>query len=76
LAEGGLDVHPMMVKILVRFSEVGGREFQASYNRILQWAKRHDKRALVDYVAPEFGLLEEELKAVEQWFLRVKQYKS
>jgi energy-coupling factor transporter ATP-binding protein EcfA2 len=76
IAEGGLEVRPMMVKILVRFSETDGREFQASYSRVSQWAKRHDKSALVNYVAPEVGLLEEELKLVEQWFLRVKQYKT
>jgi hypothetical protein len=76
LAEGGLEVRPMMVKILVRFSETDGREFQASYSRVSQWAKRHDKSALVNYVAPEVGLLEEELKLVEQWFSRVKQYKA
>ena len=76
LAEGGLEVRPMMVKILVRFSETDGREFLASYSRVSQWAKRHDKSALINYVSPEVGLLEEELKLVEQWFSRVKQYKA
>jgi energy-coupling factor transporter ATP-binding protein EcfA2 len=76
LAEGGLEVRPNMVKILVRFSDTDGREFQASYSRISQWAKRHDKSGMVNYVAPQIKSLEEELRLVEEWFKRVKAYKN
>lgn len=76
LAEGGLEVRPNMVRILTRFNEGDEGEFQASYSRISQWAKRHDKSVKVNYVAPEIGILEEELKRVEQWFKRVKGYKA
>jgi energy-coupling factor transporter ATP-binding protein EcfA2 len=76
LVEGGLEVRPTMAKILVRFTEVDDREFQASYSRVSQWAKRHDKSALVNYVSPDISSLEKELKLVEEWFLRVKQYKA
>jgi hypothetical protein len=76
IAEGGLEVRPMMVKILVRFSEQDRAEFEASYSRVSQWAKRHDKSALVNYVAPDILLLESEVKQVEAWFKRVKSYKS
>ena len=72
LAEGGLEVHPNMVKILTRFNEGDEGEFQASYSRISQWAKRHDKSVKVNYVAPEIGILEEELKRVEQWLSALK----
>jgi energy-coupling factor transporter ATP-binding protein EcfA2 len=76
LAEGGLEVRPNMVKILVRFSDTDGREFQASYSRVSQWAKRHDKSGMVNYVAPQIKSLEEELELVEEWFKRVKGYKN
>lgn len=76
LAEGGLEVRPMMVKILARFSEEDHREFDASYTRVSQWAKRHDKSAMVNYVAPEVAKLEEELRLVDAWFKRVKGYKA
>lgn len=76
LAEGGLEVRPNMVKILVRFSDVDEREFQASYSRVSQWAKRHDKSGMANYVAPEIGTLEEELARVDEWFRRVKRYKD
>lgn len=76
LAEGGLEVRPNMVKILARFSSDDEREFQASYSRVSQWAKRHDKSVLVNYVAPEFKALEEELNLVDSWFKRVKGYKN
>lgn len=76
LAEGGLEVRPNMVKILARFSDADEREFQASYSRVSQWAKRHDKSGMVNYVAPEISILEEELKRVEEWFKRVRRYKD
>lgn len=76
LAEGGLEVRPSMVKVLARFSDVDDREFQASYSRVSQWAKRHDKSGLVNYVAPQIGALENELKLVEEWFKRIKGYKN
>lgn len=76
LAEGGLEVRPQMVRIFARFSDVDEREFQASYGRVSQWAKRHDKSGMVNYVAPPVNALEEELKLVEDWFKRVKAYKN
>lgn len=76
LAEGGLEVRPMMVKVLARFSEEDHREFDGSYARASQWAKRHDKSAAVNYVAPDIYKLEEELQLVESWFRRVKGYKA
>lgn len=75
-AEGGLEVRPNMVKILTRFSETDEREFQASYSRVSQWAKRHDKSSIVNYVPPEVSVLEGELGQVEQWFKRIRKYKE
>ena len=71
-----LEVRPMMVKVLARFSEDDQHEFDSSYSRVSQWAKRHDKSAAVNYVAPEVSALEEELDLVDNWFKRVKKYKS
>ncbi len=76
LAEGGLEVRPMMVKVLARFSDTDQREFDSSYRRVSQWAKRHDKSAAVNYVPPDVDALEKELKFVDTWFKRVKGYKS
>jgi energy-coupling factor transporter ATP-binding protein EcfA2 len=76
LAEGGLEVRPMMVKVLARFSENDQKEFDSSYSRVSQWAKRHDKSSQVNYVAPEIEELEAELERVDSWFKRVKGYKS
>jgi hypothetical protein len=76
LAEGGLEVRPMMVKVLARFSEDDHREFEGSYGRASQWAKRHDKSAAVNYVAPDIDKLDEELRLVDSWFKRVKGYRA
>ena len=76
LAEGGLEVRPKMVKILASFTEDDHREFEASYSQLSQWAKRHDKSAMVNYVAPSVGDLEVELDRVDAWFKRVKRYKN
>jgi hypothetical protein len=66
----------MMVKVLARFSEEDHREFEGSYGRASQWAKRHDKSAAVNYVAPDVDTLDEELRLLESWFKRVKAYKT
>jgi hypothetical protein len=76
LAEGGLEVRPMMLKLLVPFSATDEKEFQGSYSRVSLWAKRHDKSSMVNYVAPEINALDEELKHVEEWFKRVRKYKD
>jgi hypothetical protein len=76
LAEGGLEVRPMMVKVLARFSDDDYHEFEGSYARASRWARRHDKSAAVNYVAPDIDKLEEELRLVDGWFKRVKGYKA
>jgi hypothetical protein len=47
-----------------------------SYGRVSQWATRHDKSSLLNYVAPDVSDLEKELTLVETWFKRVKAYKA
>lgn len=76
LEEGGLEVRPKMVKVLARFSDDDHHEFEGSYGRASQWAKRHDKSPAVNYVAPDIDRLEEELRLVDGWFKRVKGYKA
>lgn len=76
LAEGGLEVRPMMVKVLAQFSDTDHKEFEASYSRISQWVKRHDKSGMVNYVAPDVHILAQELELVCAWFERVKGYKK
>jgi energy-coupling factor transporter ATP-binding protein EcfA2 len=76
LAEGGLEVRPNMVKVLAHFTNDDDREFQVSYSRISQWAKRHDKSVKINYVAPEISALDQELTRVTTWFKRIKTYKN
>ena len=65
----------MMVKVMARFSDADHTEFESSYSRVSRWAKRHDKSALVNYVAPDVADLEIELGNVDTWFKRVRGYK-
>ena len=74
LADGGLEVRPRMVRAMVPFSDADYSEFEASYSRVSQWAKRHDKSTLVNYVAPEIADLDKELDIVHSWFKRVRRY--
>ena len=76
LAEGGIEVRPKMVKVLALFSNQDNEEFQASYRRVSQWAKRHDKGVKVNFVAPDVSTLDDELSLVDCWFKRVKGYKN
>ena len=76
LADGGLEVRPRMVRVLARFSNDDYQEFDGSYGRASRWARRHDKSALVNYVAPSPTELENELKLVDRWFKRVRGYKN
>lgn len=76
LADGGLEVRPMMVKVLANFTNEDYTQFNDSYARVSRWTKRHDKSAHLNYVAPELGDLEEELGLIDQWFKRVRRYKS
>lgn len=76
IAEGGLEVRPAMVRVLAKFSDEDDREFQTSYGRVSQWAKRHDKSGKINYVAPQVSALESELELVDRWFRRVKAYKN
>jgi len=76
LADGGMEVRPNMSKVLAKFSETDAREFQASYSRISQWAKRHDKSAMTNDVAPVIDTREQELATVDSWHKRVYTYKN
>ena len=75
LADGGLEVRPLMVRILAKFTNEDYLEFNDSYGRASRWARRHDKSARLNYVAPLLSELEEALELVDQWFKRVRSYK-
>ena len=75
MADGGLEVRPMMVKVLAAFTNEDYIQFNDSYGRVSRWTKRHDKSARLNYVAPELDELQKELALVDQWFKRVKSYK-
>jgi energy-coupling factor transporter ATP-binding protein EcfA2 len=75
-AEGGTEVRPAMTKVLSRFTEEDGQQFQASYHRVSQWARRHDKSGAINYVAPDHAALAAEIQLVAEWHKRVKAYQS
>lgn len=75
MADGGLEVRPMMVKVLAEFTNEDYVQFNDSYGRVSRWAKRHDKSTHLNYVAPELNELERELGLVNHWFKRVRGYK-
>lgn len=51
-------------------------EFQESYGKCSQWARRHNKSAEISCVAPGPEELESELKLAREWLKRVKTYSS
>ena len=65
-----------MVKAIARFTQDDHREFDASYGRISQWAKRHDKSSVTNYVAPDLDALQTEFDLMQGWFNRIKKYKN
>ena len=75
LADGGLEVRPLMVRILARFTNEDYLEFNGSYSRVSRWARRHDKSTHLNYVAPQLTELADELQLVDQWFKRIRRYK-
>lgn len=71
-----LEVRVTMMKVVARVTERDNKEFQESYGRCSQWARRHDKDQALNYVAPKVDELEPELDVVAAWFDRVRKYKS
>ena len=76
LAEGGLEVHPKMVRIFAEFTDDDYNEFDNSYSQVSLWAKRHDKNPKSNYVPPDIKCLEKELENVKAWFMRIKTYRN
>lgn len=71
---GTSEVRPRMFRVLARITEEDDREFQESYGRCSQWARRHDKSPEVNYVAPDIQEMVDELKLVRSWVDRVRHY--
>jgi energy-coupling factor transporter ATP-binding protein EcfA2 len=71
-----LEVRPKMFRLLSKISEEDDAEFQAAYGRCSQWARRHDKSAEVNYVAPTIGEMEAESALIRAFWGRVKTYKN
>lgn len=70
------EVQPRMLRSLARITEDDNLEFQGSYSRISEWAKRHDKSEDTNFVAPTVAELERELVEVRAWHKRIKGYKN
>lgn len=71
---GALEVRPRMFRMLASITGDDDREFQASYGKCSQWARRHNKSAETSYVAPEPDELQKELELAVAWLNRVTTY--
>jgi energy-coupling factor transporter ATP-binding protein EcfA2 len=71
---GTSEVRPKKFRLLARITDDDDREFQGSYARCSQWARRHDKSPEINYVPPEIGDMEKELMLVRKWFDRIRKY--
>ena len=70
------EVHPKMLKVLARITEEDEQQFQDSYGKASEWARRHDKSPSLNYVPPEPEELEKELEGIGEFAKRVKGYKA
>jgi hypothetical protein len=70
------EVRPKMVRMLARITDDDNLEFQDSYGRVSEWAKRHDKSEDTNFVPPTVAELEGELDKVRAWHKRIKNYKE
>ena len=65
-----------MFRMLALITEDDDREFQQSYLRCSQWARRHDTIPDVNYVAPDVLAMGAELENVRTWYDRLRKYGS
>jgi len=70
------EVRPRMFKVLSRITADDNKEFQESYSRCSQWARRHDKSPETNYVAPEPAEIQDELGLIRAWHARIKKYRQ
>jgi energy-coupling factor transporter ATP-binding protein EcfA2 len=68
------EVHPRMFRMLARITEDDDREFQESYGRCSQWARRHDKSPEINWVPPRLEEMEAELALFRAWYDRIRRY--
>jgi len=73
---GTAEVRPKMFRMLAEITDDDNREFQVSYSRCSQWARRHDKSPDINYVAPDTNELNDELALVRAWHARISRYGS
>ncbi|MCC6526979.1 MAG: hypothetical protein IT373_30310 [Polyangiaceae bacterium] len=73
---GMQEAHPRMFRLLAKITDADDTDFQASYGRCSQWARRHDKSLAVNYVPPTIDEMTAELTRVDGWFHRVRKYKN
>jgi ABC-type dipeptide/oligopeptide/nickel transport system ATPase subunit len=73
---GTSQVRPMKFRIFAAITDKDNEEFQASYGRCSEWARRHDKDPAVNFVAPEPEDMEAELSTFHEWFKRIKSYRG
>ena len=71
---GSFEVRQKKFRLFARITDSDDKQFQESYSRCSQWARRHDKAEEVNYVAPDVSDLEKELELVKDWYERVRKY--
>ena len=73
---GTNEVHPTMLKILPRFTQVDHDEYQAAYANTSSWAERHDNAPEENYVPPTVEEVGQEVAWLKTWHDRVKKYRN
>ncbi len=71
---GTNQVHPVMLKILPKFTQTDHDEYQATYAKTSSWAARHDNAPEENYVPPTVDEVEQEVAWLKEWHDRVKKY--
>lgn len=73
---GTNEVHPNMLKILPKFTQIDHDEYQAAYGKTSSWAARHDNAPEENYVPPTVEVVEQEVAWLKGWHDRVKKYRN
>lgn len=71
---GSSQVRMMKFRLLADISLADNQDVQEGYGSTSLWARRHDKSAETNYVAPEPADLERELTRLTNWKKRIRKY--
>lgn len=73
---GTNEVRPRKFRILAQVTEQDNTDLQAGYEKVSEWAPRHDQAPEVNFVPPEPDEMELELARLKEWATRVSKYRN